>query len=214
MGPLILILWLLAQSHSCRLPADSTARSKSEKAIAITAALPGHNPITLPEAAPTRYPGQMSMFSAYTGSRPIAPNSELEIRCKTDRSISNVDARVPISGVVQEDVVSLAGNILVPAGAKVFGQGFCNAEHARLLSRGWWNFYLSDHQVRIQGTLWDTAKLEGLPGNEISGGLDENRVKQAIYRDGIYLYVPAGTEFILRLSGEVSVEDLPSAFGK
>jgi hypothetical protein len=214
MGPLILILWLLAQSHPRRSPADSPARSGAEKTNAIAAASPVHIPIQLPDVTPTPYPGQMSMFSAYAGSRPKAPNSELQVRCKTDRSVSNVDARVPISGVVQEDVVSLAGNILVPAGAKVFGQGFCDAEHARLLGRGSWNFYLSDHQVRVQGTLWDMARVEGLPGDEISGGLEESRVKQAIYRDGIYLYVPSGTEFTLRLSGEVSVEDLPSAFGK
>jgi hypothetical protein len=212
MAPFILILWLLVQSSPPRTMTGD--RSGGEKHGVISASPTRQNPIKIPDVLPTPYPGQRSMFSAYAGARSEAKKTELQVRCRADRSISNVNANVPISGLVQEDVVSVAGTILVPAGARVFGQGFCDAEHARLLSRGWWTFYLSDHQIRAQGTLWDMVRGEGLPGDEITDGLAAQKVKQAIYRDGIYLYVPAGTEFTLQLTGEVSVEDLPSASGK
>jgi hypothetical protein len=213
MGPQILILWLLAQMHPHHASATSSTTSV-EQNLAAPVQSAARNAINPSDVLSTPYPGEMSMYAVYAGTSEEKPDTELQVRCKTDRSVSNVDARVPIFGTVQEDVVSTAGKILIPAGSKVFGQGYCESEQARLLSRGHWTFYLSDHQIKIQGTLWDGTPLEGLAGEEVTKGLDENRVKQAIYRDGVYLYVPSGTDFTLRLKGAISVEDLPSAFGK
>jgi uncharacterized protein YcgL (UPF0745 family) len=53
-----------------------------------------------------------------------------------------------------------------------------------------------------------------MEGTQFSEGLDQQRIKQAIYRDGAYLYVPSQTEFTLELQGNITVQDLPSAFGK
>jgi len=214
MGLLILVLWLLAQAHTHRIRVDPAAATSDYPQPMPETLGENRNLIDIPDVTSTPYPGQMSMFSVYADNHSKVQETELRVRCKTDRSVSNIDVHIPIFSVVQDDVVSAAGKILIPAGSKVFGQGYCDAERGRLLSRGRWTFYLSDHQIGIQGTLWDASHVEGLAGEEISEGLDENRVKQVIYRDGIYLYIPSGTEFTLRLQGEISVEDLPSAYGK
>jgi hypothetical protein len=213
MGSQILVFWLLAQMHLHHASVTSSTASIEQNLVTQVRSVPRDaiNPSAV-RSAP--YPGQMSMFSVYAGASEEKLDTDVWVHCKTERSISNMDVRVPIFGVVQEDVVSAAGKILIPAGSKVFGQGYCESERARLLSRGHWTFYLSDHQIEIQGTLWDGTPLEGLAGEEITKGLDESRVKQAIYRDGVYIYVPSGTDFTLRLKSAISVEDLPSAFGK
>jgi hypothetical protein len=212
MGPILLVLCLLAQAHLLQSESVPVAVQQNPAQSVIKVLSSNGIPISLPAERPTPYPGQMSMLSIYAGSD--EQSAELEVLCKADRSMSNIDVNIPIFGIVQEDVVSVAGKILIPAGSRVFGQGYCSTERARLLGRGRWTFYLSDHQIATQGMLRDSEKREGLAGQEISEGLDESRVKQAIYRDGIYLYVPAETEFTLRLKGAISVEDLPSAFGK
>jgi hypothetical protein len=94
----------------------------------------------------------------------------------------------------------------------VVGQGFCDPERGRILGRGRWTFYMSDRQIRVQGTLLDETKKEGLPGEENEPGQDTAKIKRAIYRDGLYLYIPVGAEFVLKLTGNISVMDLGSAF--
>jgi hypothetical protein len=71
---------------------------------------------------------------------------------------------------------------------------------------------VSDHQISVEGALLDESKKEGLPGAENEPGQDNIRIKKAIYRDGLYLYVPVGTEFVLKLTGNSSIIDLGSAF--
>jgi len=121
---------------------------------------------------------------------------------------------VPIEAVADEDVVGRAGKILIPVGAKIIGRGYCDAEAGRILSRGKWTFYASDHQITVDATLWDQTLKEGLEGTQFSEALDQERIKQAIFRDGAYVYVPSQTEFILELQGNITVQDLPSAFEK
>jgi hypothetical protein len=58
----------------------------------------------------------------------------------------------------------------------------------------------------------DETKKEGLSGEENEPGQDDAKIKQAIYRDGLYLYIPIGTEFMLKLTGNGSVMDLGSGF--
>ena len=70
---------------------------------------------------------------------------------------------------------------------------------------------MGDHQISALGTLMDARRKEGLTGTELVNGADPIKVKQAIYRDGIFLCVPAGTEFLLRLQGDVSIQELGSA---
>jgi hypothetical protein len=152
------------------------------------------------------------MFSVH-----VAPDREksiqmLRVRCKIGRALSGSDRRIMIDGVVQEDVVSSAGKILIPAGSTVVGQGYCDPRQNRILAKGRWTFYLNDHQIAIEGTLWANEQQEGLPGQESGTGLAESKIRQTVCHDGIRLSVAEGTDFILRLTGNISVRDLGSAF--
>ena len=205
MGPLFLILWVLAQSQVSIRMAGETDRQR--KQIVAERAQQSS-----PQPTPALRSGEMSMFSEYVTLQ--TDEEEVKVRCKTERSVNNVDIYIPIEAVAEEDVVGRAGKILIPAGTKVIGRGYCDPETGRILSRGKWTFYLSDHQITVEATLWDETRKEGLEGTQFSEGLDQQRIKQAIYRDGAYLYVPSQTEFTLELQGNITVQDLPSAFRK
>jgi hypothetical protein len=154
----------------------------------------------------------MSFFSVYCGPGRDQSENEITVSCKVGRAVNNLDEKVIIVGNVYEDVVGTAGHILIPAGSKVIGRGFCDPARGRILGRGRWTFYLGNRQISVQGTLLDETKKEGLPGEENEPGQDDAKIKQAIYRDGLYLYIPIGTEFMLKLTGNGSVMDLGSAF--
>jgi hypothetical protein len=204
-GPLFFILWILAQSK-VSIRASGDVADPGKRIIA------ERSQQALPEAIPVLRSGQMSMYSAYVP--PETEEQKIKIRCRTDRSLNNIDIYIPIEAVAEEDVVGQAGKILIPAGIKVVGQGYCDAEAGRILSRGRWTFYASDHQITVDATMWDEARKEGLAGTQFSEGLDQERIKQAIYRDGAYLYVPSQTELILELQGNITVQDLLSASEK
>jgi hypothetical protein len=155
-------------------------------------------------------PSQPSFFSAYS---PVTENAETQVtvHCKTLREINNREERITIVGNVQEDLVSSVGKIIVPAGTKVIGEGFCDPERNRILSRDHWTFYVSDHLIRVTATMLDPLNAEGLRSAE-NPNLNDPAIKQAIYRDGTYINVPDGSDFLLRVSGNVSIEELNSAF--
>ncbi|MBV9490729.1 MAG: hypothetical protein JO069_13555 [Verrucomicrobia bacterium] len=154
----------------------------------------------------------MTMFSVYVGDGEEAGQpQELTFSCRLDRALSNLEARVLVVGTTREDVIGSGGRVLIPAGAKVVGQGFCDAERARFLGRGRWTCFAGDHQISAEGVLLDGGRKEGLEGTENTDAAETVQVKEAIYRDGIFLYVPAGSEFLLRLQGNVSVQELGSA---
>jgi hypothetical protein len=162
-------------------------------------------------STPIPQPEGMTFFSVYCPTGQDQPEGKTVVCCKVGRAINNLEAKISILGSVSEDVVGTAGQILIPAGSKVIGQGFCDSERARVLGRGRWIFYVGEHQISIEGILLDDTKKEGLPGAESETGQDEGKIKQAIYRDGVYLYVPTGTKFVLKLSGNSSIRHLGSA---
>jgi hypothetical protein len=162
--------------------------------------------------APFPRPGQMNFFSVYCGSDRDQSENEITVSCQVGRAVNNLDEKVIIVGSVYEDVVGAAGHVLIPTGSKVIGRGFCDPERGRILGRGRWTFYVGKRQISVQGTLLDETKKEGLPGEENESGQDDAKIKQAIYRDGLYLYIPIGTKFLLKLTGNASVMDLSSAF--
>jgi hypothetical protein len=206
-GPLFLILWVLAQSKAS-IRTNAEVGSPQKQIIAERS----QQPFAPASPTPTLRPGEMSMYSAYAAEE--AEEQKLKVRCKTDRSLNNIEIHIPIEAVAEEDVISRAGKILIPSGTKVVGQGYCDAEAGRIVSRGKWTFYASDYQVRVNGTMRDATRKEGLAGTQFAEGLDQERVKQAIYRDGAYLYVPSQTDFILQLEGNIEVQNLPSAYDK
>ena len=160
----------------------------------------------------TPLPGNMSMFSVYVSPARQRSVQMLRVRCKIGRALNGSDQRIMIDGVVQEDVVGSAGEILIPAGSTVVGQGYCDPGQNRVLAKGRWTFYLSDHQIAIEGTLWANEQQEGLPGPESGTGFDESKIEQTVCHDGVRVSVPEGTDFVLRLIGNISVRDLGSAF--
>jgi hypothetical protein len=162
--------------------------------------------------ASTPWPGQMSFFSVYCGPAGDQSEKEIVVRCRVRRAVNNLEERIIIAGNVSEDIIGAAGQVLIPAGSEVFGQGFCDPERGRILGRGRWTFYVTDRQISVLGTLLDVSRKEGLAGKETEPSQDSVKIKAAIYRDGIYLYVPIGTEFELKLTGINSVADLGSAF--
>jgi hypothetical protein len=154
--------------------------------------------------------GQPSFFSVYS---PVAEPSETQVtvHCKTLRDVNNLEQRITIIGNVQEDLVSSVGKIIVPAGTKVVGEGFCDADRDRILSRDRWTFYVSDHLIRVTATMLDPLSAEGLRSTQ-DPNLNDAGVKQAIHRDGTYINVPDGSNFLLRITGNISIEELNSAF--
>jgi hypothetical protein len=152
---------------------------------------------------------QPSFFSAYS---PATTNESLvTVHCKTLRDINNLNERITIVGNVQEDLVSSVGKIIVPAGTKVIGEGFCDPERNRILSHDRWTFYVSDHLIRVTAAMLDPLNAEGLKSIQ-DPNLNDSGVKQAIYRDGTYINVPDGSDFFLRITGNVTIEELNSAF--
>ena len=153
---------------------------------------------------------QPSFFSAYN---PATETSETQVavHCKTLRDINNLEQRITIVGNVQEDLVSSVGKIIVPAGTKVIGEGFCDPDRNRILSRDRWTFYVSDHLIRVTATMLDPLNAEGLRSTQ-DPNLNDTGVRQAIYRDGTYINIPDGSDFLLRITGNMSIEELNSAF--
>jgi hypothetical protein len=174
-------------------------------------------PIMVRTASPTPgpggpSPGQMTMFSVYAGTNREDQQRELTLRCRLDHAVSNLEPGILVTGTIAEDVLGDNGGILIPAGSKVVGHGYSDAERARFLARGRWTCFVGDHQISALGILMDAGQKEGLTGTEPVNGVDPLKVKQAIYRDGIFLYVPAGTEFLIRLQGSVSIQELGSIY--
>jgi hypothetical protein len=155
-------------------------------------------------------PAQPSFFSAYAPGAETN-ESQVTVHCKTLRDINNLNERITIVGNVQEDLVSSVGKIIVPAGTKVIGEGFCQPERNRILSHDRWTFYVSDHLIRVTATMLDPLNAEGLKSVQ-DPNLNDAGVKQAIYRDGTYINIPDGSDFLLRIAGNVSIEELNSAF--
>jgi hypothetical protein len=154
----------------------------------------------------------MTMFSVYAGTSREDQQRQLTLCCRLDHAVSNLEPGILVTGIVAEDVLGEDGRILIPAGSKVVGHGFCDAERARFLGRGRWTCFVGDHQISALGVLMDAEQKEGLTGTEPASGVDPLKVKQAIYRDGIFLCVPAGTEFFIRLQGNVSIQELGSIY--
>jgi hypothetical protein len=172
---------------------------------------PGQHSLASAKATGAGVPvAQPSFFSAYN---PVTETSETQVavHCKTLRDINNLEQRITIVGNVQEDLVSSVGKIIVPAGTKVIGEGFCDPDRNRILSRDRWTFYVSDHLIRVTATMLNPLNAEGLRGTQ-DPNLNDTGVRQAIYRDGTYISIPDGSDFLLRITGNISIEELNSAF--
>jgi hypothetical protein len=154
----------------------------------------------------------MTMLSirAQEQGQPQAPENTLLVRCRTDRNISNSASanRIVVSGVVTSDVVSASGKILIAAGNKVAGVGQVDSDNGRIKSDGYWSILSMDHELRVQAKMLDNdSGFAGIEGEETSNETELSQ-RQAVVRDGRYVFVPAKTPFVLNLKGEVSIKQL------
>jgi hypothetical protein len=144
-------------------------------------------------------------------------NAELEgegtgamIPCRLSGPISNAKdgSRILIHGVVIENITSSSGKILIEAGTQVLGVGQIDSLTGRIKSYGRWSLVTDKHELRAKARLLEYASgREGLRGRETSPEAPELQ-KQAIVRDGIYLYVPDQADFTLQLLGQFELTDL------
>jgi hypothetical protein len=152
----------------------------------------------------------MTMLSIRAQDQPQAPENTLLVRCRTDRNISNSASanRIVVSGVVTSDVVSASGKILIAAGNKVAGVGQVDSDNGRIKSDGYWSIFSMDHELRVQAKMLDNdSGFAGIEGEETSNETELSQ-RQAVVRDGRYVFVPAKTPFVLNLKGEVSIKQL------
>lgn len=179
------------------------------KAAAVDQSIAEHSLgiLALPGSASPKQPSFFSAYSPTSESR----ETEVVVHCKLSRTVSNLDQTITIIGVVQQDVVSAKGKIIVPAGSKAIGEGYCDPQHSRIMAKNKWSLYVSDYLIRVTATLLDSLNSEGLKNTE-DLNLNEPRVRQAVYRDGACVSVNARSDFVLRVTGSVSIENLNSAF--
>jgi hypothetical protein len=164
-------------------------------------------------AAQSSMSPSITMFSIRAGIDPSESTvaNTLGIQCRTYVPISNARRRnVTIHGVVTQDVVSSTGKILIMAGSRVVGKALLDPENGRLKSNGLWSVFVDNTEIKIQARLLDgLAGMEGILGQETSQE-DEALQREAIARDGRYVFVPEKASFTLEVYGDISFRDVKS----
>jgi hypothetical protein len=152
-----------------------------------------------------------TMLSLYAGSEETSAQEikHLQIPCRTFTAVSNSHGSHPvIYGVVTQDVASGAGSILIQAGSKVVGRANIDSENGRLKSDSVWSLYVDNTEIKAKAQIKDAnAGMAGVVGEEMSSE-DEVLQRQAIVRDGRYVYVPEKTSFTLEIQSDFSVQEL------
>jgi len=135
----------------------------------------------------------------------------LAIQCRTSAAISNAHGKtVTIRGVVTQEVVSSGGKILIMAGSRVVGSGVLDPENGRFKSEGLWSVFFDDTELRIKAELLDRPSgLPGMVGHETSNE-GESFEREAVTRDGRFIFVPRNAPFVLELRGKILFRDLNS----
>jgi hypothetical protein len=153
------------------------------------------------------------MLTIRTGIDPSGSTAAntLGIQCRTYVPISNARRRnVTIHGVVTQDVVSSAGKILIMAGSRVVGKATFDPENGRLKSNGLWSVFTDSTEIKVQARLLDgPGGLAGILGQETSNE-GEAVQREAVLRDGRYIFVPGNASFTLEVSGDFSLRDVKS----
>jgi hypothetical protein len=164
------------------------------------------------EANPSIWPPitTLSIRAGIDPSRPTVVN-KLGIQCRTYAPISNAHRNIStMHGVVTQDVVSSAGKILIMAGSRVVGRATADPENGRLKSDGLWSVFCDSTEIKVQARLVDGfAGMAGILGQETSNE-DATLQREAVVRDGRYVFVPEKTSFTLEVYGDISLRDLKS----
>jgi hypothetical protein len=137
------------------------------------------------------------------------------VPCRLDGAISNSKdgSKIIIHALVVENIAATSGRILIQAGTRALGIARVDSLTGRIRSYGKWTLVTDNHALRALARLVEYANgRDGLRGQETSPEPPELQ-KQAIIRDGIYLYVPDGQYFALQLLGQFQLQDLRPAQG-
>jgi hypothetical protein len=171
------------------------------------------NKIPVSTAMQSTVPPPITMLSIRAGNDLSGSTavSTLGIQCRTCAPISNARRNnVTIHGVVTQDVVSSTGRILIMAGSRVVGGGTMDPENGRLKSNGLWSIFVDDTEIKIQAHLLDrSAGMAGILGQETSKE-DEALQREAVVREGRYVFVPESASFTLEVYGDISLRDVKS----
>jgi hypothetical protein len=187
-----------------RLPERSSPRFGEEVEI-------NKNPVCKDTQSPAS--SQITTLSVRAGIDPsdsTAPNM-LEIQCRTEVPISNARRRnVTIHGVVTQDVVSSKGKILIMAGSRVVGRAAIDPENGRLKSNGPWTVFSDNAEITVQARLLDG--IEGMAGilGQATSTENEALQREAVARDGRYVFVRDKASFALKVCGNISLRDVKS----
>jgi len=190
-----------------QLPKRPSPRVAEEIAITKTPESAEVHPSVLPP---------ITMLSIRAGIDPSGSSvaNTLGIQCRTCVPISNARRRnVTIHGVVSQDVVSSAGKILIMAGSRVVGRAVFDPESGRLKSNGLWTVFSDSTEIKVQARLLDGfAGMAGILSQGTSNE-DEALQREAVARDGRYIFVPEKSSFTLEVYGDVSLRDVKSKEG-
>jgi hypothetical protein len=160
-----------------------------------------------------RAPSRMAFVSVRTADDAAGEGVGAMIPCRLEAPLSNAKdgSKMVIRGVVTDNIAGSSGKIVIEAGTKVLGVGHIDTLAGRIKSYGTWTLVSAYHSLRTRARLLEyVGGREGMRGQKIS--LEPPALqKQAIIRDGIYLYVPDQHDFTLELLGEFRLEDLPPA---
>jgi hypothetical protein len=167
------------------------------------------SPHPAPEARP-----QMTFLSVRADETQSDDDSLfVAIPCRLAGAISNgADGhRIVITGVVSDNIAASSGKILIEAGTKVVGSGWLDTLAGRIKSTGKWSLVTNNHVLKFNATLAEyEGALDGLRGVETSPE-PASVQRQAVVRDGLYLYVPDKRPFVLQISGGFELSDLKAA---
>ena len=167
------------------------------------------SPHPAPEARP-----QMTFLSVRADETQSGDDSLfVAIPCRLAGAISNgADGhRIVITGVVSDNIAASSGKILIEAGTKVVGTGWLDTLAGRIKSNGKWSLVTNNHVLKFNATLAEyEGALDGLRGVGTSPE-PASVQRQAVIRDGLYLYVPDKRPFVLQISGGFELSDLKAA---
>jgi hypothetical protein len=156
-------------------------------------------------------PAPITMLSIRIDPSGSSAANTLGIQCRTYVPVSNARHRnVTIHGVVTQEVVSSAGKILIMAGSRVVGRAAFDPENGRLKSNGLWTVFRDSTEIKVQARLLDGfGGMAGILGQGTSNE-SETLQREAVARDGWYVFVPERASFTLEVYGDISLRDVKS----
>ena len=96
------------------------------------------------------------------------------------------------------------------AGSRVVGRAAFDPDNGRLKSNGLWAVFSDGTEIKVQARLLDGfAGMAGMLGQGTSNE-DEALQREAVLRDGRYVFVPEKASFTLEVYGDILLRDVKS----